>query len=229
MDPPTEIADGLATSVSDFDAKVDKYVSKRVNGDQFNGETAETLAYTGDIKASDLADFFPDETVLDIGLKQKDRGGSLDSIRLWVLVGAKDGSKKIFELKQWAPSGTAFFEKQDEPFVWAESVYKTFRKGVDASDYRLVTVGKSGLFWLRQKKVNIVKVDYNGKAPESKDFAHRLGIYDSWYLGTLHGSQVGGDLYLAKIQEDPAKFKDAVKGLAKDYLEKALAALNASR
>ena len=226
MDAPDEIAAGLATDVSEYESKVQKYVEKRVINDHFDAEAAEVAVYSGIIKASELEKFFPGQTILDIGLKKKDRGGSQDSLRLWILVGAKDGTRKIFELKEWDRSGTSYFEHQALPLKWAESVYKTFRIGVDPSDYKLVNVGTAGLFWLRQKKVNVVKVDYNGKSSESQDYARRLGIYDCWYLGKIHGGQVGAKAYTAAIHKDVSAFKEAVKAVAKNYLSKALAALD---
>ena len=145
-------------------------------------------------------------------------------MRFWVLV-KENGKKRIYELKAWAPSGVSEYQSQRSPEDWFRDINGVLRAGFDPSGYSLVKVGNEGFFWLREKKVNLIDLDYNGKNPSEKQFAMDLALYDAWYLGQLHGSQPDSRKYLEKIKADQVGFKNAVKKLAKKYLLQAVTAL----
>jgi Uncharacterized protein conserved in bacteria (DUF2252) len=225
--PPAVIQKALETTMPQYDEMVNRYVAKKINGDQFRYDKGDVLPYKGAVTREDIQAIFPKAHVLDFAERVKDRGGSAGSLRFWVLVD-ESGTKRIYELKGYAESGLSAYRDQMKPVMWLRDINTVLRAGLDSSAYTLVVVGKNSLFWAREKKVNLVEVDYNGKSLQEKAFAIELALFDAWYLGRLHGMQAGAHKYTERIEANRFAFKEAVKKVAKDYLHRALEAFEAA-
>lgn len=224
-EPPEVIQDALKMKMSEYDKKADRYTAKKSNETRFRYDTGDVTEYKGSVSREQIQAIFPNAEVLDYALRVKERGGSSESLRFWVLV-RDNGKKRIYELKAWAPSGVSGYRHQMTPVEWLKDINKVLRADLNPDGYTLVNVGTEGLFWLREKKVNLIEVDFNGKSAKEKEFAGELALYDAWYVGRLHGSQPNGSKYLAQIEADKDGFKSAIKSLAKEYLQRAVDALN---
>ena len=222
---PEVIQDALEMKISEYDRKTDRYTSKKTDESRFRYDTGDVTEYTGPVTREHIQAVFPNAKVLDFASRVKERGGSSESLRFWVLV-RENGKKRIYELKAWAPSGVSGYRGQMAPSAWLKDINKVLRADLDPDGYTLVNVGNEGLFWLREKKVNLIDVDFNGKSSKEKAFAVELALYDAWYVGRLHGSQPNASKYLAQIEADKEKFKSAIKALAKEYLRRAVDALD---
>ena len=63
--------------------------------------------YDAKIARSTIEGLFTGEKVVDLAIRPRERGGSLDELRIWVLVEANEGRRRIMELKQYAKPATA--------------------------------------------------------------------------------------------------------------------------
>jgi hypothetical protein len=229
--PPAVIQRALSLTMPEYDEMVERYTAKKIDGERFRYEKGDVVAYdgtaSGAVTREEIQAIFPKARVLDYAARVKDRGGSAGSLRFWVLVD-ESGTKRIYELKGYSASGVSAYQDQMTPVSWLRDINSVFRAGLDTSAYTLVVVGKSSIYWAREKKLNLVDVDYNGKSAEEKNFAIELALFDGWYLGRLHGMQPSARQYTAKIEKDRYAFKEAVKAVAKEYLHRALEAFEAA-
>lgn len=213
-DLPGYVQEALELPMAEMDKKIAKYVAKRTDGDRFLFEEGEIERYRGSLTQSEIQRLFPQGRVLDLGSRPKDRGGSADAERIWVLVQTQTHGKRIFELKEYQP--TAMTEYQSQPTIgsWIQAVREVFRPGLAPEDYDLVEPRAEKLYWLREKKVDLY---------DEKDEDLALAIANR--LGLLHGAQSQAQTYKQMVLSNPDAFREAVKPIEKAYLKMASQAL----
>ena len=221
MDPPAKVRECLELSVSDYDNVVAAYADKRSSKDRFILEAGEIEAYDGKIPRAAIEKLFSDGEVIDIALRPRERGGSLNQLRIWVLVRSRNSRRRIMELKQYAEPATACYEKQPPVERWLHDVREAFWPGLDGSAYDLISLPGHGLFWLREKAVSLIDVPYSSDHAKKVDFLEDLASFDAYQLGLAHGRQTHATNYRAAIEHDDEGFRDATKSVEKAYLEAA--------
>lgn len=207
---PKSIAKSEQMPLGEFEVLRAKYVDKKRDGQKFKLKAGEIEAWSGRPNLTDIAPLFTDSKVLDVARRPLDRGGSLESLRLWVLTQEKDSSYRIFELKEYQESALSFYTPQAGMLERTQALKEMYWPGIDGQAYTLVSVqGRN--FWLREKKVEILT--YKDVAAENEARLYVVNL-----MGQLQGSQAMGRQYLEKIEKDPVQFKEAVKTFVNEYL-----------
>jgi hypothetical protein len=219
LDPPKEIRDLLAVPVPHYDDMVTQYAEKKSSKDGFELKNGEIEAYNAKIARSTIERLFTAEKVIDLAIRREDRGGSVDQLRIWVLVEDKNSRRRIVELKQYAPPATANYQTQPPVHEWLNEVRQTFWPGLDGSAYDLIDLPGGGLFWIREKHVSLIDLPYSSKKSSAIAFSDDLAIYDANVLGRAHGRQAKAAPFRAMVEKDTEAFHDATEPVAKAYLE----------
>lgn len=209
---PLFISEALRVGIKAHRNAVDAYVSRNVLNNRFLYREGKIEKSRGEVPVSELEPLFPKGQILDLAIRVRQRGGSKDALRLWVLVD-EGGRLRIHELKAHSPPGVAHYEKQAPLSQWLKQVQSSFWPGIDTDTYELVEVSKGQLFWKREKKVEIVK-----PPQENTSEFEEASFYLAWHLGRLHGSQASASEYIAQVRSNPEKLKNSIKPLVKTYL-----------
>lgn len=220
---PKIVTEALAMPIAMYDRLEHEYVDRKTKKGSFKLKEGELEAYSGSLSRSEIAALFPNEKVLDLATRPKERGGSAEAERIWVYTERPDGVQKIYELKGYMPTSMEKYASQAPALQLAPVVRSVFWAGVQDDNYRLIEAGsKKKLFWLRDKKVALFDIPYNMKNPANKQLLADYSLYVASKLGQAHGSQASGQKLLAEIQKNPDQFREAVKSLNKTYLQLAL-------
>jgi hypothetical protein len=216
LDPPNKVRALLATPVSKYDGMAARYAEKNSseNGFVFKGEIKP---YTAKIPRSTIESLFADEKVIDLAIRHEERGGSVDELRIWVLVENRK-SRRIMELKQYGKPAIANYRAQSPVQEWLNEVRRTFWPGLDGSAYDLIDIPGTGLFWKREKHVSLIDVPYSSKKAGDIAFVEALARYDANVLGLAHGRQAEADPYRALVEKDAEALHDAIKPVVRAYL-----------
>jgi hypothetical protein len=225
IEPPKKVQDLLDMSVSDYDDMAAQYTARKSTKNGFILKEGEIQAYNAKIDRSTIEKLFPNEKVIDLAIRPRARGGSLDELRIWILVEAKNTRRRIMELKQYSKPGTANYQEQPPVEQWLKEIRHAFWPGLDGSAYDLINIAGSGLFWIREKEVSLIDVPYSSEKNSKIDYLDDLAIYDANQLGLAHGRQTNAAPYRAGIEKDSDAFHDATASLEKAYLELAKQAL----
>lgn len=217
-EPPKEIEALLAMPVSDYDDMAADYARKKSSKRGFDFKKGEIEPYDARIDRAAIERLFTPGKVIDLAIRPRERGGSVDQLRIWVLVGDQE-SRRIMELKQYKEPATAGYQPQPPVRDWLNEVRQIFWPGLDGSAYDLVELPGAGLFWLREKHVSLIDVPYSSKKKSDVAFLESLAMFDANVLGLAHGRQAQVAPYRAMIEEDPEAFHDATESVAKAYLE----------
>jgi hypothetical protein len=219
LDPPKEVQALLDMPVSHYDDMVTQYAEKKSSKDGFVLKPREIEAYTAKIARSTIEHLFTAEKVIDLAIRPEERGGSVDQLRIWVLVEDKNSRRRIVELKQYAQPATANYRPQPPVHEWLNEVRQTFWPGLDGSAYDLIDLPGAGLFWIREKHVTLIDVPYSSEKSSDIAFLDALAIYDANVLGLAHGRQAQAAPYRAMVEKDAEALHDATGPVAKAYLE----------
>jgi hypothetical protein len=225
VEPPREVRELLRMSTSEYDRLAEDYVAKHTTPKGFELTADEIAAYDAKIARSTIAKLFSGETVVDLAIRPRERGGSADQLRIWVLVEDKSTRRRIVELTQYAKPALSFYQAQPPVKEWLSEIRRAFWPGLDGSAYDLIEIPGAGLFWTREKHVSLIDVPYSSDKSSKLDFAIELARYDANQLGLAHGRQAHADAYRASIEKDPAAFHDAMEPIEKSYMESAVKAL----
>jgi hypothetical protein len=224
--PPKKVKDFLEMSVCDYDDMVASYAEANSSRDGFKFKAGKIEPYDARIARSTIEALFVTETVIDLAIRPCDRGGSVDELRIWILVEDKNVRRRIMELKQYAEPATAIYQPQPPVKQWLYEVRRVFWPGLDGSNYDLVNLAQDGWFWVREKRVSLVDVPYSSKKNKETKFRHQLAKYDANQLGLAHGRQAQAEAYRAAIKADPEAFHTVTKVVEEAYLERAQQALD---
>lgn len=216
VESPATIEEAEEVTMEAYEAQRVKYVQKRVVGDKFKMIPGEIEQWNGRPNRDDIAAVIGN-SVLDVAQRPMERGGSKDSLRLWVLVKDKAGKVRIIELKQYQETALAKYQEQPEMGERIANLFNIYWVKTDPRSYALVGI-LDVAYWMREKKVNVL--EYADKAQEDE-----ARLYLANLIGRFQGRQEQGAAYLAKIEKDPNRFKEAVKTFIKDYLGVAAGAM----
>jgi hypothetical protein len=217
---PQVVTDYLSMPIVSYDRLEQEYVDRKTKKGAFKLKEGEIEPYNGSYSRSEIMALFPHEKVLDLASRPKDRGGSVDSERIWVYTERPDGVQKIYELKQYQKTAMEKYSPQADPTRLVPAVRAVFWPNISDDNYQLVSVGsKKTLFWLRDKKVTLFDIPYNMAKPQNKTFISLYAPYVASKLGQAHGAQKAGKELLAAIKKNPEAFKEAVKSVSKEYLK----------
>ena len=218
LDPPKEVRSLLAMPVSHYDDMVAQYAAKKSSKHGFVFKTGNIEPYNAKIARSTIERLFPAGNVIDLAIRCEERGGSVDQLRIWVLVGDQK-SRRIVELKQYSKSAIANYQTQPPVREWLNAVRRTFWPRLDGSAYDLVDIPGAGLFWIRDKHVSLIDVPYSSEKRSDIAFLDALASYDANLLGLAHGRQAEAAPYRAIVEKDAEAFHDATEPVAKAYLD----------
>lgn len=218
-EPPRRVQECLDMSVSDYDEMAAKYAAKKSTNTGFKFKKGEVEPYVerDGVKLADIKKLFAPQTVLGVARRIESRGGSIDQLRIWVLVQAEHGPRRIVELKQRAEPGTASYGKQPPVKKWLAEIREAFWPGLTGEEYKLISLD-SKLFWIRDKEVCLIDVPYSSRKKRELEFVEALSVYDANILGLAHGAQPQSEQYRRTIKHNLDEFRDATKALAQSYL-----------
>lgn len=218
MEVPEIVQDSLEMSLSDYDEIVKEYVENKIIGEKFKLKPEKLEPFNFEVPLDTIKKVFADYEFLDAAVRPKEKGGTA-SLRIWVLVKDKSQMKRIFELKEYSPSGLNSYGSQPSIDDWVHEVRETFWPKIDKKSYDLVNLGTEGWFWVREKKMTLIDIPYSNSKQKKIDFIKELANYDAYILGLAHGSQSSAKGYLAMILKDQDSFHSAFKAIAKTYLQ----------
>jgi len=215
MTPPGVVSKLLAMGADNYQKLAADYVTKHTTDTGFKFEDGKVEKPKTRIDQKQLAALFPGEKVVDVAARPKERGGSVEGERIWVLVEGADG-RRIMELKERETPGVAKYQSQPAVKTWSKEVHDALWPDLDPSSYDLVSFD-GGAFWLREKGVSLIDVPYSSEKAKSLDYVHELAVYDANVLGILHGNQ--SSEYAKAVDKQSDAFHDAVKALVNEYLD----------
>jgi hypothetical protein len=217
LSPPSSLAEIMSVSVAEYDQMVADHLRKNTDRDGFVFEAGKIEPYRGPITREEIMKVFVNKKVIDLARRPKDRGGSAEGLRIWVLVEESSGFRQIIELKEYAAPGVSLYQKQPAMNVWLREVREVFWPGLDGSSYDLIEVGGT-VFWIRPKGAGIVDIPYSSEKRKKMIFASALADFDAHILGLAHGRQFAAEKYRDTILENREAFHEAVEQVVKDYL-----------
>jgi hypothetical protein len=217
----------LRMPASEYDVLATEYLRKRSSDKGFIFKAGKIEPYIGNIDRAGIERLFQKAKVVDMGIRPLARGGSAGDLRIWALIEAADGGRKIVELKQYEEPATANYQPQPAPQQRLKEIRLAFWPDLDGSDYDLVELRGGGLFWVREKRLSLIDVPYSSKEARKLDFLDELEIYDANQLGLAHSRQSDAHRYRAVIQADPEAFHKASEPVEKTYFEMARKAFGA--
>jgi hypothetical protein len=164
----------------------------------------------------------PDVKVLDVGGREKERGGSVDALRFVALVKGKDGRNTLVEFKENLGTAMEKYQPQKETFEDALEFFMQSKNGQDAfyQSVDLVIDGQNHNFLLRPKQLYFY--DYANKAKTKSQFNEfeALTMYNAWFIGRMHGSQKNGKDYAKLLEkDDEGPIFNGVKDMMWSYLK----------
>jgi len=218
LDPPKEVRSLLAMPVSDYDDMVTRYVEKNSSKQGFVFRKGKIERYNAKIARSTIERLFTAAKVIDLAIRPEERGGSVDQLRIWVLV-EHQKSRRIVELKQYSKPAIANYQAQPPVHEWLNEIRRTFWPGLDGSAYDLIDLPGAGLFWIREKHVSLIDLPYSSKKNSDIAFLDDIASYDANVLGLAHGRQAEAAHYRAVVEKDADAFHNATEPVAKAYLE----------
>ena len=217
--PPKKVKHLLEMSVSDYDDMVAQYAETHSSTDGFVFKVGKIESYNARIARSTIEALFAARNVIDLAIRPRDRGGSVDELRIWILIEGKNARRRIMELKQYAKPATAIYQPQPSVKQWLSEIRRVFWPGLDGSDYDLVNLAGDGRFWVREKHVSLIDVPYSSEKDNQIAFRDELATYDANQLGLAHGRQAQAEPYCAVIKADTEAFHNATEEVEKAYLE----------
>jgi hypothetical protein len=223
---PTKIENDIAIGVKGYDDELASSIQKRLSGKDKNKISLENSELEAR-KPNDIlnekvaAQFLPGKKILDIVRVRKQRGGSANQDRFWVLVKDEDSVKRIFEFKGWSSTALENFRKQDKPLAWAESLYSAFWPQAQTGQYAFQQIG-SQYFWIREKRKALTDIPYEARKKKDLKFLSEMSLYVANHLGQIHGRQKSAGPYVALLDDEKVSelFRSSVKELMNDYFSK---------
>lgn len=216
---PESIQRAEAMTMAQYESLRAAYVAKKIAQKKFKYSEGEIEKWNGSPNLDDMEALFKNVEVLDVAKRPQERGGSLSEIpRLWVLLKDKAGENHILELKPYMETSLAMYTPQDQPEARVKTLHSVYWPGLDSRAYNLVTI-KGVRYWLREKKVEIVK--YQTSAEEDA-----VRVYIANLIGLTQRQQPEGAKLMKKIEENPDRFLEAVRLFSQEYIDLANEALN---
>lgn len=223
MKAPKEVTEALKTNLGDYDREMQVYVDRQTKKDKLELKKGELEPYNGPLSESEIRSLFPRDTVLDWANRVKERGGSADALRVWVLTRDPEGSRHIYELKGWQEPGVAHYQAQNKVMENVLAVRQAFWKDIDPDSYDLARPRDHVRVWVREKKRDLYEVPRGSKKPSDCETVIKHALFIANQLGLVHGSQTSS-APLQKMLVNEANrlaFVEATKEIVKSYLNEA--------
>jgi hypothetical protein len=217
MEEPASVKAAEAITIEQYEIARAKYVAKRILNERFKYTPGEIEPWQGSPDILNIVALFHDVRVLDVARRPMERGGSLESLRLWVLIEDPSGVHRIVELKEYNETALVNYTLQPEMQERVNGLFEVFWRKTNPSSYKLVAI-LDKTYWMREKKVEVL--EYVDKAAEDEG-----RLYIANLVGRFQGEQPEAASYIAKIDKDPEFFKEAVKNFVRKYIELAEAAI----
>lgn len=227
VSPPEKIQNLLSMTVNEYDELAATKVEKKTTNSKFELKKGELEAYRGSLSREDIEKAMiqihgNNVEILDVAKRPIARGGSKDSLRLWVLADLREGSRttrKIYELKEYQVPALAKYREQKDVVQWQTEIQSALWPGLDTKSYSLVKIQNSKYFWVREKKISLLDVPYTSEKKSDENFVNDIAVYDCYILGLLHGRQPNGSKLAAAISKDPEVFHRATELEVDNYLK----------
>ncbi len=207
---PMRIRELTSMPMSKYDKNDDKYVDHKTTAGKFKMIPGEIEAYDAKYSVSAISRLFPHLKVLDLATRPQERGGSLGSLRVWVLLEDSNAKQSIYEIKGYTPTSMAKYKPQEAEQSLIKKVQAIFWPGLSSSTYDLQTLA-GDLVWVRPKKVPLLEFKKSDTV-----FVEELAAYDANLLGLIHGAQ--SKAFVNAVNADTNAFKDSIKALKQDYI-----------
>lgn len=205
----------LALDISKYVSKKGKFKFKKANigemTDQEYFETKQALS-------REILSTGKDKKILDFSLRLKDRGGSKNLRRYWVLVENENNQREIVEFKEVNdPAASVYRLANLNKKENLEKLMKVYFPEEDPLNH-VVLVGKDW-FVMRPKKVDLISVPYKIENEEQLQTFLNLAKMAAYTTGIKHSvNQAAKSGYLPIIEENPEVFNKLIKVFVKDYL-----------
>lgn len=212
-------------STEEYRRASEKYVDKKLDNDgHFEIEVGELERLPRQVFGISVAgvkkkikSYFSDYTVLDYAVRPKDRGGSKDSLRIWVLVENSSGEKLIFEIKEVASAGIDVIEIQKPNLQRLKEALTHFWGSSYTALHGFISLNNH-LMFVRPKKVDFFDVPYNPKDAVELDFLKALTYWNAYVMGQTHGIQKTANAYKTELSgANKATHFAAYKAFSKAY------------
>ncbi len=224
--PPESIAKDLKMSPKEYDQLAQDYVEGKLSGSdktKLSRKDSEVEApkSSDSITAKVAARYLPGYKVLDVVRIRKERGGSVNQDRFWVLVEGANSVKKIFEFKGWSATALESFHKQKKPLDWAASLYPAFWPQAESEQYAFKKIG-SRYFWIREKRKSLTDIPYEARRKKDLNFLTEMSLFVANHLGLIHGRQTAAKGYSVLLSDEKVSemFRQSVKEFMNQYLNK---------
>jgi len=236
---PLSVQEALGMSSQKYRKKEIKKAKKFTNqqGTALLNDGIESTAIQNEVLKKTVLNLFTKAfqgssyRVVDVGAREKDRGGSKEALRFVALVRGDDGFNTIYELKEYLGTSVENYLIQSKTnledavdyYIYSRA-QSDLQKDVSYQILNAEIEGVTHQFLLRPKQIYLFDEANSSKLAD--DFKY-LSIYNAWFMGHLHGEQVASKQYRQEIENDQAEvIFEGVKSLAKDYLVVLVNALN---
>lgn len=205
----------LALDVNKYVSKKGKFKFKKANIDEMPDQE---YFETKQVLAREVLSTGKYKKILDYSLRLKDRGGSKNLKRFWVLVENVNNEKEIIEFKEVNdPAASVYRYARHDKKDNLEKLMKVYFPEEDPLN-RVISVGKNW-YMMRSKKVDLISVPYKIENEEQLQTFIKLAKMAAYTTGVKHSiNHETKDGYLSVIEENKDKFQKLLKVFVKDYL-----------
>ena len=166
--------------------------------------------------SNQVLQLFPQAQILDYAIRPKERGGSKELQRYWVLMETQ-GKIDIIEFKEIGEAATSRYGiLQKEHKERYEMVMDTFWGERDPF-YSVVEVDQKS-FETRRKKVDVISVPYKQTSLIDVQYLLELASLSAYQTGIYHSrTSVNINEYIASIRLNRSQLNKEIKDLNKEY------------
>lgn len=223
------ISEIFENTKTDYKESVDEYVDDKTTGSRFRLKDEKIEALEDHISSkvkltktkNDITKAVTSNLkgakVLDYAYRPRERGGSKNLLRYWVLVKQRN-TKFILEFKEIDAPAVAQYTPQLPAIKRFNLIMKTLWGTLDPH-YQAVEVAGAP-FWMRPKKVDMFDVPYKQKDKDARKFVRHLGAYDAYILGRYHGGQAETKKYKSLVEEKFDQLVESINEMSDDYIDR---------
>nr|WP_295902055.1 DUF2252 family protein [uncultured Bdellovibrio sp.] len=224
MSKPDYLTSVESKSADKFTERQEKYLDKITQNKKFSGNAPVSSLSTAPKEVQDLYqrsletfnNLMQDYSILDVGYRIKDSGGSMGLPRFWFLL-EKKGQRHVWEFKLETDPASSLFAAQPEALERFNEVNKIYRPSEKvAGPYGFLQSGND-VFLVRERFNVYFDLD-PAKAASKKDIqdGQEMSLYLANQMGLKHGAQQDGAKLLKHLEKSNSY--ENFLGLAKDYV-----------
>ncbi|WP_413943797.1 hypothetical protein [Bdellovibrio sp. HCB-162] len=223
MAKPDYLTSVESKSADKFSQRQEKYLDKISQNKKFSGNAPVSSLTTAPKEIQDLykrsletfKNLIQDHSILDVGYRIKDSGGSMGLPRFWFLL-EKKGQRHVWEFKLETDPASSLFAVQPDALDRFTEVSKVYRPSEKAAGpYGFIQSGND-VFLVRERFDVYFDLD-PAKAVSKKDIqdGQEMSLYLANQMGLRHGAQQDGTKLLKSLEKSGSY--DSFLNLAKDY------------